>query len=269
LRSSAPGGVVDTHVHIFQRDCAMIAGRRYTPDYDATAQALLAQMEASGVARAVLVQPSFLGTDNRFLLDAIAASGGRFSGIAVVEPDIGAAGLGALRRAGVRGVRLNCIGRETPDLAGADRALVDKLADLGMALQVQAEAGQWTALEGALSHARLDVIIDHFGRTPIGHASGGFEALLRAAARSPRIWFKFSGPYRFGEAAAGACAAAISQAVGIERIIWGSDWPHTQFEERCSYAETRAWLTAWLPDAAERERVLVANPAQLFDVSKT
>ena len=51
---------------------------------------------------------------------------------------------------------------------------------------------------------------------------------------------------------------------GIERFVWGSDWPNTQFEDRTDYAQQLELIESLLPEAAERAQVLVANPARLF-----
>ncbi len=142
--------------------------------------------------------------------------------------------------------------------------LLQALAACGMTLQVQAEGAQWSAIERALSEPPVDVVIDHFGRTPPGHDSGGFESLLRAARRSQRLWFKFSAPYRLPAGAARDCAAAILDSFGTERILWGSDWPHTQFEGRFGYADALAWLTDWAPDPDDRARILTDNPRRLM-----
>jgi predicted TIM-barrel fold metal-dependent hydrolase len=256
--------IIDTHVHVFQRDAALAPGRRYAPSADATPDDLWGWMQPAGVDRAVLVQPSFLGFDNSYLLDAIGRDPGRFLGVAVVPSDTGRNVLADLRRGGVVGIRLNCIGHPAPDLAGEMRPLVQNLAALGMTLQIQAEGAQWLALEAALSDSPGPVVIDHFGRTAPGDASGGFESLLRAAARSPRIWFKFSAPYRFADGAAAGCAGLIRDTVGIDRIIWGSDWPHTQFEGRFGYGATLDWLSGWLPRPEDRRAVMAENPARLF-----
>jgi predicted TIM-barrel fold metal-dependent hydrolase len=256
--------IIDTHVHVFRQDAALVPGHRYAPDHDALPEDLARRMASNGVGRALLVQPSFLGFDNSFLLKAIAENPARFSGVAVVPPDIGRTALAALRGRGIVGVRLNCIGQPAPDLADAYRPLIEHLASLGLALQIQAEGAQWTAMEAALAASPGPVIIDHFGRTPVDHASRGFESLLRAAARSPHMWFKFSAPYRLPEGAAAACASRILDVVGNDRIIWGSDWPHTQHEGRFGYAETLAWLESWLPREADRQKVLAENAARVF-----
>lgn len=257
-------GWVDTHVHIFRRDGTLAADRRYAPHYEALPEHLLDVMTAAGVARALLVQPSFLGTDNACLLAAITARPDRFSGIAVVDPEMPLADLAILRRKGVVGVRLNCIGKPAPDFGGSHRTLAHHLASLGMALQIQAEGDQWPVMEAFLSDPPGPVVIDHFGRTTPAQSKNGFDSLLRAARRSDRLWFKFSAPYRVPDGSAATCSARILETVGVHRILWGSDWPHTQFEGRWSYAETLRWLGDWVPDAGDRSKILLRNPATLF-----
>jgi len=256
---SSASGWIDTHVHVFRKDANFAADRRYAPDYDATPEALSAAMAANGVAHAVLVQPSFLGTDNSYLLAAIAASPALFSGIAVVPPDMAGSDLAALRARGVAGIRMNCIGRASPDFGGAERALVHRLADLGMVLQLQAEAAHWRLMEPFLSAAPLRIVIDHFGRTAPGDASAGFETLLRAAECNPNLWFKFSGGYRLAGRDADACASALLDRIGPDRIVWGSDWPHTQFEGLASYQDALAALQRWVPDEHLRRKILTSN----------
>lgn len=79
---------IDAHAHVFSKDLSLASGRRYSPDYDATVQAYLANLSEHGLSHGVLVQPSFLGTDNRFLLDALAQAPDRLRGVAVVDTDI-------------------------------------------------------------------------------------------------------------------------------------------------------------------------------------
>lgn len=261
------GNWVDTHVHIFERRLPLAAARRYAPDYDATPDALRRDMRAAGIAKAVIVQPSFLGTDNHYLLDAIAADPKSFAGIAVVDPTTGIDELKGLKHSGIVGIRLNCIGQPAPDLEkGVHGAFADRLAEAGLVMQIQAEGAQWRSIAPALGDLACTVLVDHFGRTPAGDESGGFEALLSSTAAS-NVWFKFSGPYRFPEGAADRCAAAILNVTGHERIVWGSDWPWTQFEKQHSYPDTLHWLDRWIGDAGDRQQVLADNPARLFDLN--
>ncbi|NDA52871.1 MAG: hypothetical protein EBX66_10535, partial [Betaproteobacteria bacterium] len=72
---------VDTHFHTFESRHA-IKGARYSPAYSANLDQWWSLADAVGVTHGVLVQPSFLGTDNRLLLEGLAAYPGRLIGIA-------------------------------------------------------------------------------------------------------------------------------------------------------------------------------------------
>ena len=89
-----------------------------------------------------------------------------------------------------------------------------------------------------LLEAQVNVVVDHFGRPDpaLGVDDPGFAALL-AAGRSRRVWVKISGAYRNGangrgEAIAQAAMPRLKDALGLDRLVWGSDWPHTQFESQ-------------------------------------
>jgi predicted TIM-barrel fold metal-dependent hydrolase len=45
--------------------------------------------------------------------------------------------------------------------------------------------------------------------------------------------------------------------------LWGSDWPHTQFEATQSYEKNRQFLDTLIADESERAQVL-ASPHPLF-----
>jgi predicted TIM-barrel fold metal-dependent hydrolase len=80
---------------------------------------------------------------------------------------------------------------------------------------------------------------------------------------------KLSGAYRngpdgIGDAIADAAAPMLLRAFGPDRLLWGSDWPHTQFEHGEEYADARAQLDRWIADPAARRVVLETTPAALF-----
>src|SRR5258708_13007985 len=105
-----PGGASDCHAHICGPAAAFPYGaeRIYTPP-DATIESYRHLLAVLGVERAVLIQPSVYGTDNRAMLAALRAAGPGFRGVAVVEPTISAHEVAALHQAGIRGVRPNLV----------------------------------------------------------------------------------------------------------------------------------------------------------------
>ncbi len=110
---------IDCHAHVFSRDLELAAVRRYTPGYDATLAQYLSHLHAHGLSHGVLVQPSFLGTDNRYLLAALRQAPEQLRGVVVVERDVSRAELDDMARLGVVGVRLNLMGKALPDFRDA------------------------------------------------------------------------------------------------------------------------------------------------------
>ena len=50
-----------------------------------------------------------------------------------------------------------------------------------------------------------------------------------------------------------------------DRLIWGSDYPHISFADQVGSDELFALLQDWAPDEATCKKILVDNPARLFD----
>src|SRR3982074_2974613 len=75
---------IDAHAHVFQLGLPLVQTRRHAPDYDATLDAYVAHLRRSRISHSVLVQPSFLGYDNTFLLDMLKRYPFRLRGIATV-----------------------------------------------------------------------------------------------------------------------------------------------------------------------------------------
>jgi predicted TIM-barrel fold metal-dependent hydrolase len=262
---------MDCHAHVFTRDLPLAAGRRYAPAYDASITDYLEMLRGNGMSHGVLVQPSFLGTDNSYLLEALRQAPDRLRGIVVVAPEIADGELQNLDRAGCAGIRLNLLGQSDPEFSstGWQRHL-QRLAALNWQVEVQAEARRLPGILPGLLSAGLNVVVDHFGRpsASAGVDDPGFRYLLTTGA-TRRVWVKLSGAYRIGRQGAGdriACAAMplLREAFGLDRLVWGSDWPHTQYEQHVTAAAARRSLDEWLPDPADRRTVLVETPSRLF-----
>src|SRR4051812_14286368 len=77
---------VDAHAHVFSADAPAVAGARYRPTYGANVKEWRGLWERAGITHGVVVQPSFFGTDNREMLDTIAADPQHLRGVAVLDP---------------------------------------------------------------------------------------------------------------------------------------------------------------------------------------
>ncbi|NTG47398.1 amidohydrolase family protein [Agrobacterium rhizogenes] len=259
---------IDTHAHVFDRRLKLAPGRRYAPDYDAPLDAYLRQLDENGLTHGVLVQPSFLGTDNSYLLDCLKAADGRLRGIAVIDPGTSLEQLAAYDEAGVVGIRLNLVGQALPDFSTREwRDLLAKLKSLDWQIEIQRNAADLVPLAQMLVDNGMNVVVDHFGlpAPKLGIADPGFRALLSLGA-SGRVYVKLSAPYRNGPEGRDFARQAyplLRHAFGLDRLMWGSDWPHTQHEAAQTYAGNLAFLDELATDEGEKSRIL-AMPRNLF-----
>ena len=261
---------IDSHAHVFRRDLPLASVRRHTPNYDALLADYLTLLDAYAVSHAVLVQPSFLGSDNHFLLAALRAWPQRLRGVVVVEPTASERELQTLAEGGVCGIRLNLVGLSVPDFSCANwQALFARVRALGWHVELHCESRDLAHAAQPVLDAACKLVIDHFGRPDPARSSAdpGWDWLLRASG-SGHVWVKLAAGYRSwpdqGGAAARDAAQALLRAFGAERLVWGSDWPNTQYRESVDYASAHAALADWVPDVAARRRILVDTPAQLF-----
>lgn len=259
---------IDTHAHAFKHGLKLASVVRYVPKYEATGEQYLEQLDAHGVRYGVLIQPSFLGTDNSYLLACLALNRDRLRGVAVVDPSVPTDELLRLSDAGVVGVRLNLIGLPLPDLnLPVWRAHLETLARLDWQVEVQCKAPEHALLAPRLIDAGVTLVVDHFGlpNPKDGPDDAAYETLLALGA-SRRLWIKLSAPYRLGPDAmpfAQKLYAKLKERVGLDRLLWGSDWPNTQFEATEDFAGNRGFLDRLAPDPAERAQIL-AGGKQLF-----
>lgn len=258
---------VDAHAHVMLRDAPLAANRHSRPARDVTVEEYLGVLDAHAITHGVLTAPSFYGSDNTILLDALARAQGRLRGTAIVDPDVDSRALQRLREGGVRGLRLNWIKRDTiPDAASREYQRLFGLArDAGLHIEIYLEGPK---LAGVLPHvlqSDAPVVIDHFGHPDPAHQlqCRGFRALLAAVERG-NTYVKLSAPYRLGGVDPRLYVDALLAAGGPERLMWASDWPWVSHEDLFTYAQCLEWLEQWIPDAAQRTTVLRDTPARLF-----
>jgi predicted TIM-barrel fold metal-dependent hydrolase len=264
---------IDSHAHVFSRELDLTSARRYSPDYDATVAMYLDQLQQHGLSHGVLVQPSFLGTDNRYLLDALRKAPGLLRGVVVVEPDISRTALEEMDRLGVVGVRLNLMGKALPDFAEPQwQGFFGHLAALDWHVEVHRHVADMPALLAGLMPFGVRIVIDHFGRPDArsGLDQPGFRQMLELG-RSGQLWMKVSGIYRLEGSAqenldfARAALPLLLDTFGQQRLVWGSDWPHTQHEDQISYGSVVEQLHALECSPQLMRSLLVSAPQVLFD----
>lgn len=259
---------IDTHAHVFHRGLTLATGRRYTPGYDAPLEAYLEQLDHNGLSYGVLVQPSFLGTDNSYLLDCLRRAPQRLRGVAVIDPAATHDRLLEMAEAGVVGIRLNLVGRPIPDFGGSDWGpLLEQIGRLEWHVEVQRDASGLAAILPGLLDAGVSVVVDHFGLPdPVAGACDlGFQQLLEFG-RSRQVWVKLSAPYRLGPDSARLASTLcpwLRGAFGLKRLMWGSDWPHTQFEGTENYEDGYRRF-ADLIGSDEETGAILTSPRNLF-----
>lgn len=273
-----PAGACDCHAHVFGPYVSypLAEDRSYTPP-EQSADDYIAYLDRLGLSRGVLVTASASGTDNRVVLDALARYPERLRGVVVPNPQVSEAELDMWSETGVRGVRANLfrkdghavyrngVGLETLE------ALAPRLAARGWHAQIWIHAPDLPELAPRLLALGMPLVIDHMGRmdAALGVDNPGFQLLCRLLAEG-RAWTKISGADRLSAAGApyvdvDPMAAAVIRA-NIERIVWGADWPHIAYFDKPvpDDGDLLNLLARWLPDAADRRRVLVDNPARLY-----
>ena len=267
-----PRHACDAHCHVFGPAATFpyAADRAYTPP-DAPKESLSALHSVLGLERAVLVQASCHGTDNRAMLDAINTSGGRYRGVAIVDGSFTDTDYAALHDGGVRGARFNFVGHlgGRPDM-NLVHDVVGRIRPHGWHLVVHLDAVDIPGISTLLRGLSVPFVIDHMGRVK---ADAGLEQrpfrALRELMRLDTCWVKVCGAERVSTAGppfldAVPFARAIVDAAP-DRVLWGTDWPHPNVGRFMPNDGDLVDLVAEIvPDEAQREKLLVTNPARLY-----
>jgi predicted TIM-barrel fold metal-dependent hydrolase len=268
-RLVAPPGATDTHFHIFgpQKQYSYLTDRKYTPP-DASPASYLALARTLGLERAVLVQPSIYGSDNRRQIDAARELGIPTRVVVVVPTGIGDDELQRLHLAGARAVRF--IASQPGGLA-LDKleAFGDRLHAFGWHIELMLTPSQLVELEPRIAKLRCATVIDHMAG--IDAAAGVDQPAFSALVRLVRggCWTKLSAAYRLSAERPPyhdlvPFAATLVRA-RPDRLLWGSDWPQAYFAgDLPNTADLFDLLLDWVPDADARTRILVDNPATLY-----
>lgn len=234
-------GYIDAHVHVWTPDTdryPLAPGftKEGMKPASFTPEQLFAHTRPEGVTRIVLIQMSYYGTDNSYMLDIISKHRHTFRGVAIVDasrPDVGDA-MVDLADKGVRGFRI------TPGATPIDAWINSP----GMAAMWKTAAEQDLAICPLINPEALPhidsmcekfpdtvVVVDHFAR--LGMAGPVRERQLHALCRLARhehVHVKTSAFYALGDKHAPYLDLApmiqrVRDAFGAHRLMWASDCP--------------------------------------------
>jgi predicted TIM-barrel fold metal-dependent hydrolase len=279
---AVPRNACDCHTHIFGPDATfpLSPKRLYTPG-PASIDDLVAMHRALQVDRVVVVHPSPYGSDNAVTVDALRKLGTRARGVAVIDDTTSDAMLDDMHESGIRGVRVNLesYGESDPAVAGKHlQHAAERVARLGWHVQTYTNLGILAPLTETILKLPVPLVVDHFGRpkTSQGTTQPGFEEFL-ALLRSGKVYVKISAPYRISLQPNYTDAAPIARAMiaaNPDRIVWGSDWPHPGAAKRDpaviepfrpeDNGQALNRLAEWTKSPAELHKILVDNPARLY-----
>jgi len=267
-----PPNACDAHCHIFgpASRYPYAPGRAYTPP-DAPLD-MFARLEARlGITRAVIVNASCHGSDNRPVTDAIAQSAGRYRGVANVADTTTDAELRALKDAGVDGCRFAFLKRLGTgiDLDSFHR-IVARIAPLGWHVDIYLDPGSVDEFAPMLRRLPVPYVIDHMGTCAAadGIDHPNFAALLELLRTDDKCWVKVTGLER-SSATGAPFADAVKLAARLvqtapDRVLWGTDWPHPNLKRMPNDADLVDVIPDYAPDLATQQHLLVDNPARLF-----
>jgi 2-pyrone-4,6-dicarboxylate lactonase len=264
---------VDAHCHVFgpAAEFPFAPERKYTP-CDAGKAKLFELRDFLGFDRNVIVQATCHGRDNRAVIDALHAAGGRARGVVSVGPDISDAGLQQMHEAGVRGVRFNFVRRlvdATPE--AVFMGIAERIAPLGWHVVVYFEAADLDRLTAFLTRLPTIVVVDHMGRPDVrkGVEHHVFKQFLDFMQDNPNIWSKVTCPERLSlqgppyDDVVPFAAEVVRRFP--DRVLWGTDWPHPNMT---THMPDDGTLVDYIPRIAPtpdlQRRLLVDNPMRLY-----
>lgn len=273
-RFNLPANSCDTHCHVFGPGMRFpySPDRKYEPDD--TPKEMLAQLHADlGVDRAVIVQASAHGTDNRAMLDALNWQPEKYRGVAMIDDRIGDVELATMHRAGVRGIRFNFVRSlgGYPDMAMFNRAIA-RVAPLGWHVVLHLKGDDLMELGSVIASLPIPFVIDHMGRmdTQLGTGQDQFATLL-ALMELDNAWVKVSGAERmakfpFAEAVPFARALVNARP---DRVLWGTDYPHPNLPDAVDERDLIDLIPQFCSGDHLQRLLLVDNPARLYDFPRS
>jgi predicted TIM-barrel fold metal-dependent hydrolase len=260
---------IDAHVHVWNQDLDKYP---FAPGHDPASakpatffpEDIIAHGKGSGVDRIVLVQMSYYGSDNTYMVDVMKEYEGVFSGIAVVDEEADKPDEEMVRLAaqGVRGFRINPRGKPVETWLEGDgyERMFAAGSEHNLALCPLISPVALPALARRCEQfPQTPVIIDHLCLIGAGRPIDAAEiGQLCAMAQYPRVMVKASAFYALGEKKAphdelGELIRQVRDAFGADRLMWASDCPY-QVQGEHTYDPSVALIRERLDFLTDQER---------------
>ncbi len=266
---------IDAHVHVWTPDIVrypLAAGFKKADMAPAsfTPEELFQQCKPVGVSRIVLIQMSFYGFDNSYMIDMMKLHKGVFSGVAVIdENDRPGKTMADLGKAGVRGFRILPFKDPKNWLEGAGMVEMWKTgAQTGQAMCCLTNPENLPQIDAMCEkQPGTPVVIDHFGR--IGPNQEKNLTNLCRLARHKNTSVKVSAFYAFSKkpdyADMGPMIRKLLDSFGPERLMWASDCPF-QINPGHNYADSINLIKNRLDflSRGDKEHLLQKTAQKLF-----
>lgn len=251
------------------------------PTEPGTAEELLADMDANGVDKTVLVQTSFSTWDNGYVADAAMKDPNRFVSMGLVDPldpDNASQIRYWMNERGMAGFRFHPAYYDEPVLlSDGNAAMWNAIDELGAVVQLHMFAEHALQVAAiAERHPSIPLIIDHLAYPRIAESPHfATHKPVIDLARFPNVYVKVSDvhgrseqgfPYRDVH----PFIRQVHEAFGADRTIWGTGYPG-------SLRETYGWPTLadelrlvregydWLT-ASEQDLLLGGTAAAVWDL---
>lgn len=261
-------GATDTHIHFYDRAVPPAPGTLMPGHFDA---AMYRELQRRlGLERVVVVQPNAYRDDNRVTLQAVKALGAGARAVVVVGEKTAEEELEAMTRAGAVAQRFFNLPGGSVQFDRMD-AIMARVHPLGWHANLQLDGRDLPKHEAQIRRLPGKFVIDHNGKflEPVGTDHEAFKTLLRLTDTG-RCWVKLSAPYETSKSGAPKYEDVSKLARALvrhapERMLWASNWPHPSVPPgTLDDRELLELLEDWAPRAAERRRILVDNPAELY-----
>jgi len=271
---------IDAHVHVWTEN---ITRYPISQNYSGTdlrplaflPDEILKHAEPHGISGIVLVQMSYYGYDNSYMLDVMKEYEGIFSGIAVVDSDETRPDLAMreLINEGVRGFRIqpsesHISWLDSPGYgrmfccAADEQVAICPLIDIENLPGLKIMCGRFPD---------TTVVVDHLCRIGIdGTIKEEHIAQLCSLAYYPKIYLKVSAFYALGQKSSPYKDLAflierVYNAFGPERLMWGSDCPYQVAGEH-NYGDSFALIDRHLAflSSSDRDQILRNTAKKVF-----